>query len=68
VKYQCNNCKKEFEIPGELETITVSNQYTSIPYTPYFTSSSPTITITVRKQICPYCHQLDFHEIKEAEG
>jgi len=81
MKYQCNNCKKEFEIPGELETITLSNQYISTPYYPYYYSSppvfpfnpvtfynvppTPPITITIRKSICPYCHQLDFHELKE---
>ena len=76
MKYRCNNCKKEFEIPGELETITLSNQYISTPYytsqpatfTFYNVSSSPPITITIRKKICPHCHQLDFHEIKEAES
>lgn len=56
MKYRCNSCKKEFEIPGERGTITLTNQYTPTP-----------ITIVLRKEICPYCHQLDFHKIKEAE-
>jgi hypothetical protein len=67
VKYQCNNCKKEFEIPGEYETITLTNyqppiqqQGTVIPVTSLIAS-----TTIIRKSICPYCHQLDFHEIKE---
>lgn len=56
MKYRCNNCKKEFEIPGEFETYSTSNQFIPLK-----------TTISVRKRICPYCHQLDFHEIKEAE-
>jgi len=66
MKYQCNNCKKEFDIPGELETQITSYQplvqqqgtIINIPL------SSVTSTI-IRKAICPYFHQLDFHEIKE---
>lgn len=67
MKYQCNNCKKEFEIPGEYETITLSSYSPSAPSETFVNMRVfPTITITIRKSICPYCHQLDFHEIKEA--
>jgi len=67
MKYQCNNCRKEFEIPGELETHTTSNYSYPIQQqrTVVNVWSSSVITTTIRKSICPYCHQQDFHEIKE---
>ena len=66
MKYQCNNCKKEFEIPGELETITVSNYSPPTPLgAPINVYKFSPITTTIRKSICPHCENLDFHELKE---
>jgi hypothetical protein len=57
----------EFEIPGEIETITASTQYNPPQLGTVFNPSisSTVVTTTIRKQICPHCLQLDFHEIKE---
>jgi len=62
MKYKCNKCEREFEIPGTLESHTVTN-YIPAVYPALAVAPTPSVTVIIKKKICPYCHELDFHDL-----